>query len=229
MVGSPSTLAFDVYGTLIDTHGLVPLLERLVGEEIAPTLSRLWREKQLEYSFRRALARDYVTFAVCTRQALEFACAALGVSLAAADRETLLAHYRTLPAFAEVPEALERLRGSGIRLFAFSNGTREAVEALLAAAGIRHAFEDVVSVDAVASFKPDPAVYVHFLERSGAEAGRTWLISGNPFDVLGAKHAGWHAIWVRRDPAQVFDPWEVRPDQVVSDLQALAQLAPDCF
>ena len=44
-------LAFDVYGTLISTHGVTALRE-VVGEK-ADELSRNWREKQLEYSFRR--------------------------------------------------------------------------------------------------------------------------------------------------------------------------------
>jgi len=28
-----ATLAFDVYGTLIDTHGMIDLLQRYIGEE----------------------------------------------------------------------------------------------------------------------------------------------------------------------------------------------------
>lgn len=68
------TLAFDVYGTRIDTNGVMEALERLVGAQ-APELSRTWRDKQRECSFRRSLMQDYVEFSVCTRQALEYACA----------------------------------------------------------------------------------------------------------------------------------------------------------
>lgn len=46
-----TTLAFDVYGTLINTHGVVSALEELVGDK-AKTFSSTWRDKQLEYSFR---------------------------------------------------------------------------------------------------------------------------------------------------------------------------------
>jgi 2-haloacid dehalogenase len=49
------TLAFDVYGTLIDTHGVVSALQKITGPEKAKVFSRIWREKQLEYSFRRGL------------------------------------------------------------------------------------------------------------------------------------------------------------------------------
>ena len=60
-----TTLAFDVYGTLIDTHGVLAALEKLLGEQ-AKSFSNTWREKQLEYSFRKGLMQNYETFAVCT-------------------------------------------------------------------------------------------------------------------------------------------------------------------
>lgn len=54
------TLAFDVYGTLIDTNGVVEVLHNIVGDK-AGDFSRSWREKQLEYSFRRGLMKKYET------------------------------------------------------------------------------------------------------------------------------------------------------------------------
>ncbi|WP_190288058.1 hypothetical protein [Marichromatium sp. AB32] len=45
------TLAFDVYGTLIDTHGLIPALTPLVGEA-APAFSReCWRSVNGQVAF----------------------------------------------------------------------------------------------------------------------------------------------------------------------------------
>ena len=64
------TLAFDVYATLIDTHGVIVALEKHVGAK-AHDFSRTWREKQLEYSFRRGLMQNYENFAVCTSNALD--------------------------------------------------------------------------------------------------------------------------------------------------------------
>ncbi len=217
-----STLAFDVYGTLIDTQGVVGALQGLIGER-APAFALAWREKQLEYSFRRGLMQHYVDFATCTAQALDYCCQSQRLTLSAAERESLLATYKTLPAFDDVPEALRQLETSGLRLFAFSNGTREAVELLLQSAGIRDYFVGVVSVDDLRSFKPNPAVYCHFLRQAGATDEDAWLISGNPFDVIGARSAGMHAAWVRRDPAAVFDPWGIEPDMTVGDLRELAQ------
>lgn len=69
-----TTLAFDIYGTLIDTHGVVGALEKTVGNA-AVEFSRTWRDKQLEYTFRRGLMQSYEDFDVCTSQALDYACA----------------------------------------------------------------------------------------------------------------------------------------------------------
>ena len=65
------TLGFDVYGTLIDTHGVMLELEKIIGENNAAYFSQVWRDKQLEYTFRRTAMRKYQNFDICTRQALE--------------------------------------------------------------------------------------------------------------------------------------------------------------
>ena len=217
----PSTLAFDVYGTLVDTAGVTTELARHFGTR-APGFAALWRDKQLEYSFRRGLMRNYCTFSVCTRQALDYCCQALGQRLDESDKQALMAAYARLPAFPEVPEALERFAGSGHRLFAFSNGADADVRHVLQAAGIATRFEGVVSVDPIRSFKPDPAVYAHFLRTAAAPAAETWLISGNPFDIIGARSAGFRAAWVKRRSDTVFDPWELTPTLEAPDLAALA-------
>jgi 2-haloacid dehalogenase len=217
-----STIAFDVYGTLIDTNGVTGLLETMVGDKSAE-FSRLWRDKQLEYSFRRGLMRRYENFGVCTRDALDHTSAFMQADLDSGQKQQLLDRYRTLPAFADVVPALQALGDEGHRLYAFSNGTRQAVETLLVAAGIHDFFLDIVSVDEVRSFKPDPAVYNHFLERTGAQASSAWLISSNPFDVIGAVSSGMRAAWVKRSDEALFDPWGIEPTAIVHSLSGLQQ------
>lgn len=216
----PITLAFDVYGTLIDTHGVTVALERHVGARAAE-FSRTWRDKQLEYLFRRGLMQKYENFDVCTRHALDYTDALFQASLSRAAKDRLLSAYRTLPVFDDVHVGLSKAKDAGARLFAFSNGVAEAVENLLAAAGIDDYFAGVVSVDEIQSFKPNPAVYDHFLQKSGTTAAEAWLVSSNPFDVIGAVSAGMRAAWVRRSPAAVFDPWGIEPTISVDGLVEL--------
>ncbi len=214
------TLAFDVYGTLIDTAGIARELQGIAGERAA-LFSSHWRAKQLEYSFRRGLMGRYEAFSVCTRDALRFTSEALAIGLPADEEERLMDAYRQLPAFPEVPESLSDLASAGHRLYAFSNGPPGDLDALLGHAGLDHCFEDIVSVDEIRSFKPDPRVYRHFLKRAGATAGDSWLISGNPFDLLGAANCDFHTAWVKRDPAALFDPWGTTPDITLRHLGEL--------
>jgi len=214
------TLAFDVYGTLIDTAGISTALEKHIGSK-AVQFSSAWREKQLEYSFRRGLMQNYCKFSVCTREALEYTCQVLGIEIKAEEKDLLMQEYRKLPAFPDAQKALPHLQSSGFRLYAFSNGPAENVSALLENAGIAKYFNDVVSTDEIKSFKPNPAVYAHFLRRSRAGGNEAWLVSGNPFDVIGALSAGMRGAWVKRMKSAVFDPWEFEPTVTVETLTEL--------
>jgi 2-haloacid dehalogenase len=216
------TIAFDVYGTLIDTAGIVTALKKLVGER-AGAFSDLWRSKQLEYSFRRGLMQNYRDFSVCTSNALDFCCETLQVEMSNDKRAGLLEAYRYLPAFADAEQGLERLKAAGCRLYAFSNGKPDDVRNLLQQARIDHYLEGVVSTDEIKSFKPNPAVYAHFLRQAGACGADAWLISGNPFDVIGAISAGMRGAWVKRSPQAVFDPWEIQPTLTVGSIVELCQ------
>lgn len=214
------TLAFDVYGTLIDTQGVVSKLQELVGDK-ATSFSQTWREKQLEYTFRRGLMQNYQNFSVCTSNALDYTCTFYKENLSIQQRQALLEHYRTLPAFQDVQAGLSQLKEAGYRLYAFSNGSADAVETLLVTAGIRELFLGVISTNDIQSFKPNPAVYHHFLKESNASESNAWLVSSNSFDVIGAISAGMNAAWVRRSQEAIFDPWGIDPTITVASLLEL--------
>jgi len=216
------TLGFDVYGTLIDTAGITEALKKHAGENAA-AFSSLWRDKQLEYSFRRGLMQNYQHFAVCTRNGLDYVCEVMGYDISPEDRDSLMAQYRILPAFSDVKEALPRLQQGDFRLFAFSNGRKADVCSLLEHSGISSYFSDVISTDEIKSFKPNPAVYAHFLRRTGATGKEAWLISGNPFDVIGAISSGMRGAWVKRSAHACFDPWEIQPTTTVTNIAALKE------
>ncbi|MGO9804592.1 MAG: haloacid dehalogenase type II [Steroidobacteraceae bacterium] len=219
-----AVIAFDVYGTLVDTAGIAVELRRKFADR-AQEAARLWREKQLEYTFRRALMRRYVDFDVCTAQALAYVGTHLGVTLDDADERALLEAYLQLPAFADARGALGAMRAAGHRLLALTNGTERSVRTLLHHARLDEYLPLVLSADSARTFKPDPAVYE--LLRRDASPGQddVWLVSANPFDVLGAKAHGLKVAWVRRDARTAFDPWELSPDLIVRSLEELrAQL-----
>ena len=215
-------LAFDIYGTLIDPHGVVDELSKHVGDR-AQEFSNIWRDKQLEYTWRRALMQRYQNFPVCTRQALDYTDTLLQTGLDELAKAALMQVYRVLPAYGDVPSSLQALADAGFRLFGFSNGVEEAIIGLLEHAGIDQYFEGVVSVDALQTFKPDPQVYHHFIEVADTAPENCWLVSSNGFDVIGAVSAGMKAAWLRRSQSVVFDPWGVEPTLIMHSLDELQQ------
>lgn len=218
----PYTLAFDVYGTLIDTAGVHYSLRKIIGEKAKPFMDT-WRNKQLEYSFRRGLMNLYADFAVCTSQALEYCCAYYEIVLSLEQKHALMAEYRVLPAFADTESTLITLKKQGHHLFAFSNGSHEAVSKLLDNAKLSQYFEGIVSMEEVNTFKPNPAGYAHFNAKTNSQKSGSWLISGNPFDVIGAKSYGMKAVWVQRTEESIFDPWDIEPDIIIPHLGELSE------
>ncbi|MCP4187594.1 MAG: haloacid dehalogenase type II [Gammaproteobacteria bacterium] len=211
------TLGFDIYGTLIDPHGVTVKLGEIIDDRAAE-FSQLWRTKQLEYTFRRGLMRDYENFVVVTRNALDYADQVFNTNISEADKQALMASYRVLPAYDDVPAALQKIRAAGFRLYGFSNGIAEAVSGLLEHAGIAQYFDGVVSVDEIGTYKPNPDVYQHFVESTGSDKNNAWLVSSNPFDVQGAINIGMKAAWLHRFPEVVFDPWGIEPTIVMQEL-----------
>src|SRR5580698_1197201 len=120
-----AVLAFDVYGTLIDPFHMEEHLRAAFGEK-AREASELWRSRQIEYSFRRALMKKYRNFDECTSQALRYVSAQLGISLSEEGQSALLSKYQQLPAYPDVSDALDELALRGFTIAACSNGTESA-------------------------------------------------------------------------------------------------------
>jgi 2-haloacid dehalogenase len=214
-----TTLAFDIYGTLVDPSSMASHLSRDVGDA-AVAFAELWREKQLEYCFRRGLMRRYADFSVCTADALKFTCLRFKVVIDAERQTELMRLYQHLPPFDDALQTLETLR-STFRLFAFSNGTAAQVDAVLTNAGLRDYFEGIISVDEVQSFKPDPGVYADARCAMGAESSPLWLVSSNAWDIIGACAAGLDVAWVQRSENNIYDPWGIEPTITVQSLTDL--------
>ena len=215
-------IGFDIYGTLVDPLEMNEHLRPLVGKDLADRMSELWRNKQIEYTFRRALMRRYEDFGHCTRRSLVYAARVSGVELSDEDHERLVKEYQTLRPFPDVISGLKAMKEEGHTLVAFSNGVEATARTLLEQAGVLSHLEGVISVDDLRTFKPDPQVYLYLAGRLRRAPEETWLVSSNPFDVIGAKATGLKAAWIRRSTDVQFDPWDIEPDLVAPDLEALA-------
>ncbi len=216
----PEALAFDVYGTLVDPVGISKQLEEYLPDE-ALRVAEVWRQRQLEYTFRLTCMERYEDFEWVTRKALDYALAATGQELGPDQREALMARYDALERFADVEPGLERLKEAGHAMVVFSNGTPRMLDALMQAAELRQYFQGSISVDEVEAYKPSPKTYRHVARRLGRQIGEIRLVSSNPFDVIGAEAAGMRAAWVNRSGGP-FDTLGPPPKIVIGSLPELA-------
>jgi len=211
------TLGFDVYGTLVDPLEISHYLQKLIGEKAKP-FAEIWRHKQLEYTFRRGLMKQYKNFDICIQQAMQYAMVSLNVCLTSKQQDDLLACYTNLNVFPDVVPALEKLDQRNNTLLAFSNGVESTLKILLTNAGLINYLEEIISVDELQTFKPNPKVYKYLATKTATAPNNCWVISSNPFDVIGGKSAGLNAAWIQRDASNIFDPWEYTPDITAKDL-----------
>ncbi len=187
---------FDAYGTLFDVHSAVGRHRARLGEA-AEAISALWRSKQLEYSWLRSLMGRHADFWRVTGDALDFALDTHGLNDAML-RGDLLAAYRELSCYPEVPRVLARLREAGVRCAILSNGSPEMLRAAVTSAGLEGLLEAVLSVEEVGIFKPDPRVYQLAVDRLAVPASAISFQSSNAWDAAGAASFGFRVVWVNR-------------------------------
>ena len=120
--------------------------------------------------------------------------------------EKLMEAYDSLSTFPDVSPALEAIaKAQGITAVVFSNGTDSMVGNSVKSSPelSPHAsvFKDIITVEEVHCFKPHPKFYFHLAEKAGKSRDsmeEIWLVSGNPFDIVGARAVGMKACWVDR-------------------------------
>ena len=221
-----SAVVFDAYGTLFDVTAAARAAAREPGcAAIAKTWPRIaatWRDKQLQYTWLRAVTGYYSDFWRVTQDALDWTLEAEGHDDPAL-RDRLLALYRQLDTFPEVPDTLRALKDRGLTLAILSNGTEAMLHSAIASAGIGDTLDDVLSVDTIGVYKPDAAVYDLVEERLGILPGQTLFVSSNGWDVASAAAYGFRTLWVNRAGAPR-DRLPVYPDRQAPDLTTLPDL-----
>jgi 2-haloacid dehalogenase len=120
-----------------------------------------------------------------------------------------------------VPDGTRILRQHGLRLVTLSNGSAEVAGRLLAKAGIRGEFEQLLSVEAAGTWKPAPAAYTHAARACSAPADQMLLVAVHPWDIHGAHQAGLRTGWIARQ-ATPYPDYFSAPDLQAPDLGALA-------
>lgn len=209
---------FDAYGTLFDFASAAAECRDALGDK-ADRLTALWRDKQLQYTWLRALQDRHADFWQVTGDALDFALAALELGEAGL-RDRLMKLYLTLSAFPEVPEVLRRLKTAGLPTAILSNGSPAMLEAAVANAGIGGVVDFVLSVEEVGVYKPHPKVYRLAVDRLALAPGAILFLSSNAWDAYAASAFGLRVLWCNR----YRQPRERLPGAPEREIRTLAEL-----
>ncbi len=212
---------FDAYGTLFDVASAALRCADDLGG-MAPQLSALWRDKQLQYSWLRAVQGRHADFWQVTGDALDFALEALGL----ADprlRERLMQLYLTLDAYPEVPAVLRQLQDAKFATAILSNGSPAMLAGAVAHAGLGNLLDHVLSIEEVGIYKPHRRVYQLAVDRLAVPAPQIAFVSSNGWDAWAASAFGMRVVWCNRS-GQRRERLPGAPDREIRSLAELPAL-----
>jgi 2-haloacid dehalogenase len=211
-------VAFDAFA-VFDPRPVFRFCEELFpgrGAELAD----LWRARQFEYQWLRALAGTYVDFWQVTQSALDFAAQSLKLELPGSKRDALVRGYLELKAWPDVAIVLADLRRRGMQIALLSNATAPMLNACVKNAGLDGVFHQVISTDRIRSFKPDPRAYQLGVDVLALHKEQILFVASAGWDAAGAKWFGYPTFWNNRLNATA-EQLDAAPDSVGATLEGL--------
>jgi len=216
---TPHAIISDAYGTLFDVHSVIRNSDVGISGNLE-ALSQLWRHKQLEYTWLRALMDRYEDFWHITEDALRSAVRQLSIGATDGQLANLMQAYLVPTAFPEVGSALKAVKR--LPLAVLSNGSPAMLDSAIRYNSVESYFAEIISVDRVKTYKPSPRVYALGSEILNLPAAEILFVSSNLWDAAGAKAFGYPVCWCNRSGAAMED-WGFAPDFTVSRLDQIGE------
>ena len=213
---------FDAYGTLFDVHGPIRKLAAEIGQ-YAEEVTRLFRQKQLEYSWLRSLMGVHADFWHVTGDALDYALETFAINEPGL-RDEILSLYLKLDPYPDVKDALHAVKARNLRTAILSNGSPSMLDSAARAAGLDKLLDLVLSVEDVGIYKPSRRVYRHAMQKLQLhDAPAICFVSANTWDAQAAAQFGFQAVRVDRFGLKD-DRIPGKPAALIPDLSKLAAL-----
>ena len=209
--------AFDAYGTCFDINSAAQNLAKEIGENWL-AFSTTWRTVQLEYTWLRSLMKKHKDFWKVTEDSLDFAMTTHKIDSVYKIR--LLELYKKLSPYPELNKCLLDLKEKNIKTCILSNGSPSLLEELTTNAGVKDLFDDIISIEEVGIYKPDPKVYELVTKKNNCQPNEVCFMSSNTWDVVGGGVFGYQSIWVDLFN-KTFDKLDYMPKIIIKDLSQL--------
>ena len=226
-LGQVNTLAFDIFGTVLDLGGsLSAPAGRFLAERRSSVSAAVfwkdWRDRQrIEQYQDNLFMLGHSGYRETCRRAFIYCLRLHSVAFEHDDVARFMEVYDGLRPYDDSVAGLRRLADSGrFRLVALSNGEQDYLERL-AADNIGIPFDNVISVQNAGVFKPHPAVYRTAARILGKAPAEIMMVAAHSFDITGARACGFRAAYVNRyQLPNEESPYQ--PDFEVDDFNQLA-------
>ena len=219
-----NTCVFDAYGTLFDVNAAARIAanepNREIFKDVWPSVSNIWRMKQLQYTWLRSMTGSYTDFWSITQNSLHFALEAHKLQNDLVLRERLLALYWELQPYSEVSQMLKELKKNGIKTAILSNGSPEMLNGAVKSSNLYAVIDEIISVETVKIFKPSPLVYKQVEKIMECSKSDVLFVSSNGWDIAGAAGFGFKTAWVNRLQEPI-DRLAHNPMHIVEDLKSI--------
>ena len=227
-IGRVTTLAFDIFGTVLNLTGsleaptdrfLKKLGSELSGAEFYPQ----WRARQRIEQFQDTLVMlGHSGYLETCRRALAYTLRSNGINFQPGQVSEFMSVWQDLSPYPDSLEGLSRL-AKKYRLVALSNGEPDYLSHLVRNR-ICFDFDRIISVEEAGAFKPHPAVYRAAARLLDAEPGEIMMVAAHSFDIMGARACGYRGAYVNRYSLPYEDTEQYIPDFVVRDFSQLADV-----
>jgi 2-haloacid dehalogenase len=193
-------LLFDVFGTLVDWRTSLIELAAATGAGSGrdadwPAAVDDWRRAYQPAMDRVRDGAAWRDLDSLQRETLAGVLAARGITLGAADQESLVRGWRQLRPWPDTRAGLDRLRGRYLTA-TLSNGHLALLADLLKFGDLR--VDVVLSAQLASSYKPDPQVYLTALGLLDCAPEEAGMVAAHPSDLRAAAALGLRPIYVRR-------------------------------
>ena len=133
--------------------------------------------------------------------------------------------WHSMPAWPDVPPAIEALKAAGYEVFVFANGTTRLQLDLCKSSGLR--FNMLFSSELLGVYKPAPESYRKTLELVKVRPEESVMVAAHAYDTRGGKDAGMKTVYIHRwtdDINEDIDIVKGENDFFLDDMRGLVEV-----
>jgi 2-haloacid dehalogenase len=217
-INTKPVLVFDVNETLLDMTPLKKAINTLLQEKQG---FRIWFGMLLHYSTVSNSINQYHNFTTIAAATLEMAATSLEVTVTQEEIKKTLSVIQSLQTYPDVIQGLQLLKDNGFRLVTLTNSPASALQEQLKNSQLTHYFEQALSIDAIAKYKPAQETYLWAATKLAVQPQHMLMIAAHGWDIAGAAHAGLATAFISREGQSIYS-LATPPTFIASDILAVA-------